>query len=128
MAKLEKIRSESELWHDVLIQVGFLKPKTANDNVHILATILDTLGSKEAAQLDLFLDGITYLELGEDQLTMRFRFLQVDKENIEDVTPERVNFILHLFAKIDDSYPLSDTPFGEEFRQLLDLASYYDLE
>lgn len=132
MANYQNFQSGSGEFHDILVEVGFTKSITTGDLEQILRIILDTISSREAEELEFSLIGMSFLEANLEGLKIKLRFRTVSERfpemDKEDLARQKANFVMHLFAKIDEKSELGDNPFPAAFRTFLDLSGYYGLD
>ena len=127
MADYQYISSEDG-YFDVLADASFEKTLTPQNINDVLQVILEVVNSKPT--LGTFFDGIAYLEIDLQSFKLKFRFSEqkVDIDNLDEVErddlPRKTSqFMMHLFAKIDNVCKLKDVPFTINFRAFINLYS-----
>lgn len=128
MSRLEFVDTVSEDFFDVIVEVGFEEFLSIRDTVEVLQILLDVIKSKTAHGL---FEGLVHLEINNEILSVRFRFVKSDgdstdsgDEESENLSRQKVQFIFYLFAKIDRQHRLGDIPFPPSFRAFEDLTLY----
>ncbi len=113
---------------DTTLRSGFQTPITPTQTVHVMEIILNAIQSTVGQRL---FEGLSQISIDEKGLTLTFRF-SINKAHIERVEAQiqrkelvyhRGNFMMFVFARVDEVYPLDDTlPSG--FQQNLDMPLY----
>ena len=131
MSRYENIVLDSEGVHDIVIETSFGQVSSESDLINVAQLIVTTLKSKVCEELDFELIGIKELEMTTEilNLTLRFNIYSTRFPDMatEDLARQKANFVMHLFAKIDELVPLGDVPFGNIYKTFIDLEDYYGI-
>jgi hypothetical protein len=110
------------------VRSGFSKPILPNQFTDVMSLILDALQSSVGQHL---FEGLTQISITESVISLTFRFSS-NEDHIAKVEAQigrrelhshRANFVLFVFARVDEVYKLDDSlPSG--FQQNLDMPTY----
>jgi hypothetical protein len=127
LAQMKFIETESEDYFDVVTVANFEHRLESNDTLEVLKIVLDTLSHKTALRL---FDELVSLEINPECLGIRLRYYinrqgeaVVGIHTTEDENRVSMQFILYLFAKVDQRHKLGEVPFTQEFHRYIELLS-----
>jgi hypothetical protein len=116
---------------DVVISGNFVHRISPVEIGRVLEAIRFTMQSDILDDIELYLDGIVYLEINEYKFNIHIRFQDISaifsNGDDEALNHDRLNFTLHLLAKIDEVSPLISSSHHADFRSFLHLRHYYGL-
>lgn len=107
---------------------GFAVPISILNILKVADIIDEVLNGRVAKQL---FEGLTHIEISTTKISMIFMFsideqhmLEVEKRiGRKELTSHRLNFIMYVYAKIDEQFKLDDTlPMG--FQDNLNMPQY----
>lgn len=118
----------SEKQSDLIVDAEFGTDIPPSKVERALREICDAVST--GMNLSIFLEGLSAVQITSERIELAFRFSDrteaiaaLDTVARDELPRKRANFVIHVFARLDQVHTLGDVPFPPNFR---DFSSFGD--